>query len=96
MDTVKDFPPIRVFGTVGFIAMEWCIDLMGFQSTAHQFVISGSISLLLAAYALTLPNCEITKQEGKVDLAEALGLKAFTLWLCVAHRKIFPLNRVTA
>ena len=80
MDTVRDFPPIRVFGTVGFIAMEWCIDLMGFQSTAHQFVISGGLSLLLAAYSLTLPNCEITKQEGKVDLAEALGLKAFTLF----------------
>ena len=80
MDTVKDFPPIRVFGTVGFIAMEWCIDLLGFQSTAHQFVISGGLSLLLAAYSLTLPNCEIKKVEGKVDLVEALGLKAFALF----------------
>jgi nucleoside transporter len=80
MDTVKDFPPIRVFGTVGFIAMEWTIDLLGFQSTAHQFVISGGLSLLLAAYSLTLPNCDITKKEGKVDLVEALGLKAFTLF----------------
>ena len=80
MDTVKDFPPIRVFGTVGFIAMEWCIDLMGFQSTAHQFIISGGLSLLLAAYSLTLPNCEVNKSEGKVDLVEALGLKAFTLF----------------
>ena len=80
MDTVKDFPPIRVFGTVGFIAMEWCIDLLGFQSTAHQFAISGGLSLLLAAYSLTLPNCEIKKVEGKVDLVEALGLKAFALF----------------
>ena len=80
MDTVKDFPPIRVFGTVGFIAMEWCVDLMGFQATAHQFVVSGGLSLLLAAYSLTLPNCEIKKTEGKVDLVEALGLKAFALF----------------
>ena len=80
MDTVKDFPPIRVFGTVGFIAMEWAIDLMGFQSTAHQFVISGGLSLLLAAYSLTLPNCEIKKVEGKVDLVDALGLRAFALF----------------
>lgn len=80
MDTVKDFPPIRVFGTVGFIAMEWTIDLLGFQSTAHQFVVSGGLSLLLAAYALTLPNCDIKKVEGKVDLVEALGLKAFALF----------------
>ena len=80
LDTVKDFPPIRVFGTVGFIAMEWCVDLLGFQSTAHQFVVSGGLSLLLAAYSLTLPNCEIKKVEGKVDLIDALGLRAFALF----------------
>lgn len=79
-DTVKDFPPIRVFGTVGFIAMEWCVDLLGFQSTAHQFVVSGGLSLLLAAYSLTLPNCDIKKVEGKVDLVDALGLRAFALF----------------
>ena len=80
MDTVKDFPPIRVFGTVGFIVMEWTIDLLGFQSTAYQFVVSGGLSLLLAAYSPSLPNCDINKTEGKVDLVEALGLKAFALF----------------
>ena len=80
MDTVKDFPPIRVFGTVGFIATMWCIDLLGFQATPWQFVVSGGLSLLLAGYSLTLPACEIKKTEGSVDLVEALGLKAFTLF----------------
>ena len=80
MDTVKDFPPIRVFGTVGFIALMWVIDLLGFQSTPWQFVVSGGLSLVLAAYALTLPKCEIKKVEGKVNLVEALGLKAFALF----------------
>ena len=80
MDTVKDFPPIRVFGTVGFIATMWCIDLLGFQSTPWQFVVSGGLSLILAAYSLTLPACEIKAAEGNVDLVEALGLKAFKLF----------------
>ena len=80
MDTVKDFPPIRVFGTVGFIATMWCIDLLGFQATPWQFVVSGGLSILLAAYSLTLPACEIKETEGDVDLAEALGLKAFALF----------------
>ena len=80
MDTVKDFPPIRVFGTVGFIATMWCIDLLGFQATPWQFVVSGSLSILLAVYSLTLPACEIKEAEGKVDLVEALGLKAFALF----------------
>ena len=80
MDTVKDFPPIRVFGTVGFIAAMWAVDLLGFQDTPYQFIVSGALSLLLAAYSLTLPNCDIKKTEGKVDLVEALGLKAFALF----------------
>jgi nucleoside transporter len=80
MDTVKDFPPIRVFGTVGFIVTMWCIDLLGFQATPWQFVVSGGLSILLAAYSLTLPACEINKSEGSVDLVEALGLKAFALF----------------
>ena len=80
MDTVKDFPPIRVFGTVGFIATMWIVDLVGAMDTPAHFVISGGLSLVLAAYSLTLPNCEISKSEGKVDLVEALGLKAFALF----------------
>ena len=80
MDTVKDFPPIRVFGTVGFIATMWIVDLVGAMDTPAQFVISGGLSLILAAYSLTLPNCEVSKTEGKVDLVEALGLKAFALF----------------
>ena len=80
MDTVKDFPPIRVFGTVGFIATMWVVDLVGAMDTPAQFVISGGLSLILAVYSLTLPACEIKKVEGKVDLVEALGLKAFALF----------------
>lgn len=80
MDTVKDFPPIRVFGTVGFIATMWVVDLVGAMDTPAQFVISGVLSLILAVYSLTLPPCEIKKVEGKVDLVEALGLKAFALF----------------
>ncbi|MBO7458751.1 MAG: MFS transporter [Paludibacteraceae bacterium] len=80
MDTVKDFPPIRVFGTVGFIATMWVVDLVGAMDTPAQFVISGVLSVILAVYSLTLPNCEIKKVEGKVDLVEALGLKAFALF----------------
>lgn len=80
MDTVKDFPPIRVFGTVGFIVTMWCVDLLGFQSTPWQFVVSGALSIILAIYSLTLPACEIKKAEGNVNLVEALGLKAFTLF----------------
>ena len=80
LDTVKDFPPIRVFGTIGFIATMWIVDLCGFQQTSLQFVVSGGLSILLALYALTMPECPT---KGKVDsksFVEAMGLQAFALF----------------
>jgi len=96
LDTVKDFPPIRVLGTVGFIATMWfvnCafIDDSGFgftlaenshkfQYTYMQFIVSGLLSIVLFAYCFTLPECRLEKKEGKVSLIESLGLNAFTLF----------------
>lgn len=80
MDTVKDFPPIRIFGTIGFICTMWFVDLTGFNQTEFQFVTSGALSLMLFLYSFTLPACEIKKTEGKQSFAEALGLQAFALF----------------
>ena len=84
MDPVKDFPPIRVFGTVGFICSMLLtnflkIDGVAMQDTWTQLVSSGIISLVLCGYALTMPACEIKKGEGQ-SLADAFGLKAFALF----------------
>nr|WP_314634320.1 MFS transporter [uncultured Porphyromonas sp.] len=80
MDLVKSFPPIRVFGTVGFICTMITVSLIGVEATSGQFAISGGIGLLLALYAQTLPHCPTApKGEGK-GLVEALGLKAFALF----------------
>ena len=96
LDTVKDFPPIRVLGTVGFIATMWFVncafmDESGFgftlgdnphkfQYTYLQFMVSGILSLLLCAYCFTLPECKLQKKETKVSLVESLGLNAFKLF----------------
>lgn len=80
LDTVKAFPPIRVFGTVGFICSMWAVDLGGMQQTAGQFAFSGVLSLILAAYSLTLPACPTSKGEGGKSLVDALGLRAFALF----------------
>ena len=96
LDTVKDFPPIRVLGTVGFIATMWFVncafmDESGFgftlgdnphkfQYTYLQFMVSGILSLVLCAYCFTLPECKLQKKETKVSLVESLGLNAFKLF----------------
>jgi len=80
LDTVKHFPPIRIFGTIGFIVAMLFVNFTGYQNTYGQLFTSGILSLALAAYALTMPNCPVNKTEGKVSVADALGLKAFSLF----------------
>lgn len=80
LDTVKAFPPIRVFGTIGFICSMWAVDLLGYQPTSAQFVVSGGLGLLLAVYSFTLPACSVASHTGKKSIMEALGLNAFTLF----------------
>ena len=80
LDTVKAFPPIRVFGTIGFICSMWAVDLLGYQPTAAQYAVSGGLGLVLAIYSFTLPECPISKNQTNKSLAEALGLNAFALF----------------
>ncbi len=80
MDTVKDFPPVRVFGTVGFICSMWFVDIMGFQANQNQFIVSGVLSIMLFLYSYTLPKCPVSSGSDKKSFVEALGLRAFTLF----------------
>jgi len=80
-DVVKDFPPIRVWGTVGFIIAMWATNLSGSKDNAQQFIIAGVVAILLGIYAFTLPACEPEeKTEEKKSLIEMLGLNAFKLF----------------
>ena len=85
LDTVKSFPPIRVWGTVGFICSMLVCDAAGFQTTYMQFIQCAVLGLVLGFYAMTLPSCPTSRAENKKSLVEALGLRAFTLSLHPAH-----------
>lgn len=96
LDTVKNFPPIRVFGTVGFIATMWFVNCAviddgsffltladngnKFQYTHLQFLVSGLLSFVLFAYCMTLPQCKIHTDKKSQSMAEAFGLDAFKLF----------------
>ncbi len=81
LDTVQAFPPIRVFGTVGFIAMMLLVSVLGFEASSEQFLMSGSVSLALFGYTFTLPHCPTSSKDSqRKGLVEALGLRAFTLF----------------
>ncbi|MES2418784.1 MAG: nucleoside permease [Bacteroidota bacterium] len=81
VDVVKDFPPIRVWGTVGFIAAMWITNLTGSKASAYQFYIAGAAALALGIYALTLPQCKPSKLIAeKATFMQKIGLEAFKLF----------------
>ena len=86
-DTVKAFPPIRVFGTIGFIAAMWFVNFAkiggeAFQFTYMQLITSGILGLVLGLYSFTLPQCPIAQNSSseQKSLAQRLGLDAFVLF----------------
>ncbi|MCW3115931.1 MAG: transporter [Chitinophagaceae bacterium] len=80
-DIVRDYPPIRVWGTVGFITAMWIVSLLHIETSAGQFHVAAVASLFLGLYSFTLPKCIPlrTKTEGQ-SLVDKLGLKAFSLF----------------
>ena len=79
MDLIKDFPPIRVWGTIGFICAMWAVDLTGFKNSSAQLYVGGASALLLGLYSFTLPACRPAKSENKSWLS-AFGLDALVLF----------------
>lgn len=80
-DVVKVFPPIRVWGTVGFIAAMWFTNLTGNKASANQFIIAGIAAIVLAIYSFTLPKCPPTNvKTEKKSFVEVMGLDSFKLF----------------
>ena len=79
MDLIKDFPPIRVWGTVGFICAMWAVDLTGFKASSAQLYVAAISAAMLGLYAFTLPACPPMRSEGKTMLS-AFGLDALVLF----------------
>ncbi len=80
-DVVKVFPPIRVWGTIGFIAAMWLTNLSGNKASGNMFYISAAAAILLGIYSFTLPKCPPQKLISEnATLSQKLGLDAFKLF----------------
>ena len=80
LDTVKHFPPIRVFGTVGFILAMWTISIFNIELSNIQLYLAAGASALLALYSFTLPDCPTSNVKKDKSLVSLLGLDAFVLF----------------
>ena len=80
LDVVKDYPPIRVWGTVGFIVAMWTVSLLGFEKSANQFYVAATAAFVLGVYSFTLPKCPPqSTNTSSQSLMEILGLKSFAI-----------------
>jgi NHS family xanthosine MFS transporter len=79
MNTVKDFPPIRSWGTVGFIVAMWIVNLAGWGTSSNQLLLACGAALLLGLFSFTLPPSPPTKAQKGGSLVSILGLDALTL-----------------
>jgi MFS transporter, NHS family, xanthosine permease len=77
---VKDFPPIRVWGTIGFICAMWLIDLCGWTVSPFQLIFSSVMSLVLGLYAFTMPKCPPSKVKKEASFLSNVGLDALVLF----------------
>ncbi|HEV8284302.1 MAG TPA: nucleoside permease [Chitinophagaceae bacterium] len=79
-DIIKVFPPIRVWGTIGFIAAMWIVDICGWDATNMQLIFSAVSAMVLGIYAFTMPKCPPVKLKKSKSLLSSLGLDAFVLF----------------
>jgi NHS family xanthosine MFS transporter len=80
-DVIKDFPPIRVWGTVGFIAAMWITNLTGNKASENQFYIAAIAAIGLGVYSFSLPKCKPQhKTEHNQSFLDLIGLTSFKLF----------------
>ncbi|MFC3197387.1 nucleoside permease [Parapedobacter deserti] len=80
-DVVKAFPPIRVWGTVGFIVAMWSVDLLSWTKNTSQLYQAAVAGLFLGCYAFTVPpSPPFLDETRRKSWVSSLGLDAFVLF----------------
>lgn len=81
-NVIKDFPPIRVWGTIGFIAAMWTTNLTGNKALEGQFYIAAFAAIFLGAFSFVfIPKCPPAKENSaNASFLEISGLNAFSLF----------------
>ncbi len=81
LDVIKEFPPIRVWGTIGFIVALWTVSLLKFETSANQFYVASAASVFLGLYSFSLPKCPpLLGKKKSTSMLDAFGLTSFSLF----------------
>ena len=79
-DIIKEFPPIRVWGTIGFICAMWFVDLTGFAASNIQYYVAAASAIGMGIYCFSLPACPPVGASKNSSIISTLGLDAFVLF----------------
>ncbi|MDB5009283.1 MAG: transporter, partial [Mucilaginibacter sp.] len=81
IDVVKEYPPIRIWGTIGFIAALWTVSLTHNEISPNQFYIASAVAMALGIYSFSLPKCPpLSNKNVNKSIKNSLGLNAFALF----------------
>lgn len=80
----KQFPVIRVLGTIGWIVAGWMLSRIviggsSLESSFNQFYLAGGACILMGLYAFTLPKTPPTGKGQKIRVHDILCLDALAM-----------------
>lgn len=78
-DPGKEFPNVRVFGTIGWIAAGLLLGNLKLEASVMQMTLTSGLSFVMAIYSFTLPHTPPKKKGEKVTVSDVLGLEALGL-----------------
>jgi nucleoside transporter len=79
LQPAREFPRVRVLGTIGWIVAGYVIDLLGFGKSAGMFQAAAGASILLGLFCLMLPHTPPAKLGHAITVRDVLGLDALKL-----------------
>ena len=87
LDVKLEYPKIRVWGTIGFVAALWVVSLTNNETSVNQFYISGVASIALFVFGFFIPNTETKAASSKQNFLKVLGLDTLSL---LTNNKLYP------
>jgi nucleoside transporter len=78
-DPSREFPPIRVLGTIGWIVAGLIVGTLAVEATGVPMQIAGAASLVLGLFCLALPHTPPARGARRATLSDVLGLDALKL-----------------
>jgi nucleoside transporter len=78
-DASGEFPLIRVFATIGWIAIGQTVGRLGVETTATPFLLAAGASLIMSLYSLTLPHTPPPGKGQPITVRNVLGLDALVM-----------------